>query len=412
LRRAQALASQSTLALVLSRSLIRSKLEAERATLKRFSDRLPIPVAEEAIRRSAQQAAEAATIEDLRVAEAWAAAGYWQAFTEVPVRFAQRDRDRVPSHWLTFGGRSSPLGNGPRLAANPANAVLNYLYALLEAETSLACRTVGLDPGLGVMHVDQQYRDSLTSDLMEPVRPLVDRYAFELLTTRAFAARDFFETRTGVCRVTAPLTHELVASCNHWRRQVGRVVEQFAEALEERGPKVRETPTPISGRRRSEGRPSGPRVRTDSPTPKRMMRACSWCGGPTSGGRATCGAPCELEVGRLSQQLAARAASLRMKDLAKRPGHPALTAEANERRRQTLARNREAELAWKRANPKRPDPQFFLAEILPGLAGTSATALAKVTGLSVTYCADIIRGERVPHPRWWGALSEADLKNK
>jgi hypothetical protein len=50
---------------------------------------------------------------------------------------------------------TSPLTGGPPLAANPPNAVLNYLYALLEGEATLATRMVGLDPGLGVLHADQ-----------------------------------------------------------------------------------------------------------------------------------------------------------------------------------------------------------------------------------------------------------------
>jgi CRISPR/Cas system-associated endonuclease Cas1 len=42
--------------------------------------------------------------------------------------------------------RGSLLTSSPRLAINPANAILNYLYAILEAETRLACLTLGLDP--------------------------------------------------------------------------------------------------------------------------------------------------------------------------------------------------------------------------------------------------------------------------
>ncbi|MCH8255181.1 MAG: CRISPR-associated endonuclease Cas1, partial [Gemmatimonadetes bacterium] len=41
------------------------------------------------------------------------------------------------------------------------NAILNYLYTILEAEARIACRTMGLDPGLGVLHSDQPARDSL-----------------------------------------------------------------------------------------------------------------------------------------------------------------------------------------------------------------------------------------------------------
>lgn len=44
--------------------------------------------------------------------------------------------------------------------------MLNYLYAMLEAETRFAASTLGLDPGIGVMHVDVPYRDSLALDLM------------------------------------------------------------------------------------------------------------------------------------------------------------------------------------------------------------------------------------------------------
>ena len=66
----------------------------------------------------------------------------------------------VPEHWHTFGARISPLSGSPRLAANPPNAILNYLYALLESEARLAAAALGLDPGLGVLHVDTPNRDS------------------------------------------------------------------------------------------------------------------------------------------------------------------------------------------------------------------------------------------------------------
>jgi len=46
----------------------------------------------------------------------------------------------------------------------------------------------------------------------------------------------------------------------------------------------------------------------------------------------------------------------------------------------------------------------FTAEVLPKLEAVSARALSSATGLSVSYCAEVKRGERVPHPRWWAAL--------
>lgn len=50
------------------------------------------------------------------------------------------------------------LTNSPRLATNPANAILNYLYAILEVEARLALATLGLNPGIGVLHVDNNTR--------------------------------------------------------------------------------------------------------------------------------------------------------------------------------------------------------------------------------------------------------------
>jgi CRISPR/Cas system-associated endonuclease Cas1 len=40
----------------------------------------------------------------------------------------------------------------PRNAANPLNAILNYLYTLLEVETRIALIARGLDCGLALFH--------------------------------------------------------------------------------------------------------------------------------------------------------------------------------------------------------------------------------------------------------------------
>ena len=331
-----------------------------------------------------QAIADAKTVDQLRSSEAFAAGAYWQVLAPLEVRFARRDADRVPAHWRTFGGRGSPIANGPRLAATPPNSVLNYLYALLEGEATLAARIVGLDPGLGVMHVDQPHRDSLAADLMEPVRPLVDAYAFELLTTRPFAARDFYETRAGVCRVTPPLTHELAQTLPRWRELVGGVAEDFAAALE-----TGQVPTPITGRRRAEGRPSGPH-----PSPKRTdAKRCGWCGGKRLPGRATCSEDCATKTLAKKHEQFAAASSERLRRLARQDRHPALTPEANRRRRATRNVRRAEELEWEHAHPEPVEAGRFAVDVLPKL--------------QVSYCAEIKRGERVPHPRWWPTLRVA-----
>ena len=103
------------------------------------------------------------------------------------------DLPRVPAHWRTFNTRKSLLSGSQRLAANPANAILNYLYAVLESETRLAVAALGLDPGLGFWHVDTPARDSLACDLMEPVRPRVDAFLLDWITREPLKRAWFFE---------------------------------------------------------------------------------------------------------------------------------------------------------------------------------------------------------------------------
>ncbi|MGB8910583.1 MAG: CRISPR-associated endonuclease Cas1 [Candidatus Cybelea sp.] len=159
------------------------------------------------------------------IAEGKAAEAYWDAWADVPIEFARRDR--VPDHWRSFGMRRSPLTLGPRNAANPLNAMLNYLYTLLEVETRLALIARGLDPGLALFHADSANRQSLAADVMEPVRPHVDAFVLNLARTRTFSAKDFAETRDGACRLAASLTQELAPTMATW----AKLVTPYAEAV-------------------------------------------------------------------------------------------------------------------------------------------------------------------------------------
>jgi CRISPR/Cas system-associated endonuclease Cas1 len=145
------------------------KVAGQRAVI----DELPrTHTASDRVDAALSQMGEADILQDLLLAESQAAEAYWGAWASLPIPFPARDRAKLPSHWQTFGQRASLLSKGPRHATNPAGAILNYLYALLEAETTFACHAVGLDPGLGIFHVDQRDRDSLV------VPPLPDARTF------------------------------------------------------------------------------------------------------------------------------------------------------------------------------------------------------------------------------------------
>jgi len=146
LRRAQALAHTSGAALRIARELIDKKLagQAQVAGHTLFA----VACAEE-INRYRSDLAETETLERILLVESCAAAVYWSAWRTLPITFPRKDESRLPAHWRVFGARDSPLTGSPRAAVNPPNAMLNFLYCLLESESRLAATAVGLDPSSG-----------------------------------------------------------------------------------------------------------------------------------------------------------------------------------------------------------------------------------------------------------------------
>jgi CRISPR associated protein Cas1 len=312
--------------------------------------------------------------------EARAAAAYWDAWASLPIQFVRADVRRVPQHWQTFGLRRSLISGSPRLAANPANAILNYLYRLLEAETRLALLVVGLDPGMGFFHTDKRGRDNLVMDLMEACRPHVDGYTLGLFQTQLFRTADFYETRKGVCRVLPPLTHQLAETSLTWARAVAPIAEGVARMLGKPRRIHQETsPTPLTGQNRSAGRDGirrGPR-REAIPRPVSSPKLCRHCGDEVrSRTRQYC-----------DECLASQAVS----DTGLRK------AAASVRVQEGLAR-------WRDQGGGRRDPELFQKEILPHLREVPLSELMEATGLSEPYCSRIRRGRVVPHVRHWQVL--------
>jgi hypothetical protein len=116
----------------------------------------------------------------------------------------------------------------PRNAANPLNAILNYLYALLDVETRIALIGRGLDSGLALFHADEANRQSLAEDVMESVRPHVDAFVLNLTRTRTSSAKDFAETRQGACRLSWSLAQELSQTMATWAKLVAPYAENVA----------------------------------------------------------------------------------------------------------------------------------------------------------------------------------------
>lgn len=79
-------------------------------------------------------------------------------------------------------------------ASDEINALLNYGYALLEAQIRKTINSVGLDPAIGFLHELKDGRDSLVYDLMEPFRWLIDLSVVQLLEDKKLRKSDFIVT--------------------------------------------------------------------------------------------------------------------------------------------------------------------------------------------------------------------------
>ncbi len=411
LRRAQAMATTNGVGVAIARDLLGHKLTGQAAIV----DRLGTPPAADVgahVRWLLAALPGARTVDQLRSLEAEAAGRYWSAWAGVPVRWARRDAARVPEHWRTFGSRSSPLTSSPRLAVDPACALLNYVYSLVEAEARIALLAVGLDPGIGVLHADQRARDSLALDLMEAVRPGVNGWVLDTLAGRTFAKADFHETREGACRLMPPLPRQVAETAPRWAAAVAPVAEGFAGALMG-GASTRPLPAPLTQANRSAGRGGGRRdARREQQRTPELPPACMGCGIVLDdAGRSYCDdcLPERRKELTASLSTAGPAAVAQRRGVGDDPSHGGAAARARGERN---AAHVEANQHWARehssdaaADAQASDAEAFARDVLPGLQGVPLRVMAEAAGLSLYYCSLIRRGQRVPHPRHWAALA-------
>lgn len=109
----------------------------------------------------------------LRGHEGAAARAYFQAYAALmPPAFGFTGRNRRP----------------PR---DPINAGLSLAYTLLHSDAVRAAHMAGLDPMLGFYHRPTFGRESLASDLIEPLRPQADAWLWEQIRSRKLRAEHF-----------------------------------------------------------------------------------------------------------------------------------------------------------------------------------------------------------------------------
>jgi CRISPR-associated endonuclease Cas1 len=393
LRRAQALSGQSGIAVQIARGLINKKLLGQENVARH---KLLAADTADSIARYREELATADTPESIRLIESQAAVVYWALWRALSINFPRKDMPRLPDHWRTFGARISPLTRSPRLAVNPPNAMLNYLYTLLESESRLAAAALGLDPGLGMLHADTVARDSLACDLMEVIRPQVDSYLLDWITREPLKREWFFEQANGNCRLMSSLAMRLSETAATWGRAVAPVAEWVAQTLWTSSRKPSRSapllPTHLTQRHRTEAQ--GMHVLDTKPIPK-PERICRICGTALKHGHSYCASCARTESSKNM---------LEGSRLGRIATH---TPEAEALRGATQRRQAIALKAWYPSDlPKWLTEDVYQREIQPALEDLTVSMIASALGVSLPYATDIRKGRRRPHPRHWITLAE------
>ena len=127
----------------------------------------------------------------------------------------------VPAEYQ-FKGRSK------RPARDMFNAMLNYAYGVLYTNVERSCFAAGMDPYIGIMHVDQYNRATFTHDLVELFRIYAEETVYSLFAARRVTENMFDEREKGL-----------------WLNQRGRSLligslnEKFNERVRYKGRQVR-----------------------------------------------------------------------------------------------------------------------------------------------------------------------------
>lgn len=177
------LGSHKSFCLSFSKGIIQKKLEMQYATILSYKDDLAtidygLGMTIEEHQKILIQIADSASSAVLLGIEGNAARQYFKLIAQI-----------LPAS-LNFNGRNR------RPPKDPFNVVLSLGYTLLHHEWVRHIYLMGLDPFIGFYHTVFFGRESLASDLLEPIRPIYDAWAIGLFKSGILRVEDF--TMNGV----------------------------------------------------------------------------------------------------------------------------------------------------------------------------------------------------------------------
>jgi len=182
LRRLQYLNQETIIGLRISTDIVTRKIKQQRKILLELKNNRKKKISElegaistlNDILQKLREEHEEITKDRLLGLEGWCAKKYFRAVSAVlPERWKFEERSQHP-------------------AKDEFNAALNYIYGMGYSSVEKIIVLSGLDPNAGFYHADSYGKPTLSYDIMELVRPLMDQSIVSLFTKK-IVREDWFE---------------------------------------------------------------------------------------------------------------------------------------------------------------------------------------------------------------------------
>jgi len=156
LRRAQGLRIYPELPLPIAIELIDKKLHGQAQLLKTHFPNYAAPKES----KEPNQACQAKSGEEIRSCEAQGAQLYWTAWHELPVNYPLSDLPRTPDHWRRFWEQDVTSDSIASARGHSSQRDAGISVRNFGSGSTLALASLGLDPGIGMLHCDLRSRDA------------------------------------------------------------------------------------------------------------------------------------------------------------------------------------------------------------------------------------------------------------
>ncbi len=129
-------------------------------------------------------------------------------------------------------------GRNRRPPRDPVNVCLSLSYTMAHLQAVQSCISTGLDPMLGFYHRPSFGRESMACDLIEPLRPAIDLWVWNLWRNRTLN-QDHFSMDKGACLLgkagRAIYYAEWEKNSTLWRRWLRLQCQGLARGLRQSG---------------------------------------------------------------------------------------------------------------------------------------------------------------------------------